>query len=78
MLKGSGKGDNCKICDLALARRAEVFPLHRGNGKNYMNIKKAQEHMKGIEILEREVFRVTERALERMYEKGSFDRNLLP
>ena len=78
VLKGSGKGDNCRMCDLALARRAEVFPLSRGNGKNYMNVKKAQEHRKGIEILEKEVFHVTNRALERMYEKGSFDRNLLP
>ncbi len=34
--------------------------------------------MKAIELLENEVFRVTERALDRMYEKGSFDRNLLP
>jgi hypothetical protein len=78
VLKGSGKGDNCRMCDLALARRAEVFPLKRGNGKNYVNVHRAQEHMKAIELLENEVFRVTERALDRMYEKGSFDRNLLP
>ncbi len=78
VLKGSGKGYNCRMCDLALARRAEVFPLKRGNGKNYVNVHRAQEHMKAIELLENEVFRVTERALDRMYEKGSFDRNLLP
>ena len=79
MLKGSAHGnkDNCRVCELALARRAEIFPLSRGNGKNYFNVRKAQETMKEIQLLEKDLFLVTEKALDVMYERGSFDPNFL-
>ena len=79
MLKGSAKGnkDNCRVCELALARRAEIFPLSRGNGRNYFNVRRAQEIMKEIQSLEKDLFLVTEKAMDIMYEKGSFDRNFV-
>lgn len=77
MLKGSGKGDNCQMCDEALARRAQVFPLKRGNGRNYFNVKKAQHFRKALAPKEKAIFHKTNFALERMYEKGQFDASLL-
>ena len=77
LLKGSGKGDNCKRCDEALARRAHVFPLHRGNGRNYFNVKKAQQYRKQLAPQERKVFHKTNEALQKMYEQGRFDGSLL-
>ncbi len=76
MLKGSGKGDNCKMCDWALARRAEVFPLNRGNGRNYFNFSVAQSYMNSVNNMMSEhfVFNMTEEYLKKMYEKGSFNK----
>ncbi len=77
MLKGSGKGDNCRMCDEALARRAHVFPLKRGNGRNYFNVRKAQQYRKTLAPAERAIFHKTNEALEIMYEQGRFDASLL-
>ena len=49
--------DNCRLCDEALARRAEIFPLKRGNGKNYFNVRKAQEYMRELAPIEEANFR---------------------
>ena len=49
--------NNCRLCDEALARRAEVFPLSRGNGKYYFNVRKAQEFMRELAPIEAENFR---------------------
>ena len=77
VLKGSGKGNNCSMCDEALKLRATVFPLKRGNGRNYFNVKQAQQYIKAFAPIEKEAFRKTDAAMEKMYEKGSFDRSLL-
>ena len=73
MLKGSGKGNNCKMCDEVLARRAKIFTLGRGNGKNYFNVGKAQEYINSFAAQEDQTFQSTEVLMEKMYKKGAFN-----
>ena len=74
MLKGSGKGNNCKMCDWALERRAKVFPLKRGNGKNYVNVREAYNCMMQVGWQEQwwGEGQMGE-LMEAMYEIGAFD-----
>lgn len=78
MLKGSGKGDNCLMCDQALARRAKVFPLTRGNGKNYFNVAAAHQFMKDLAPLEESMFIRADYLMERSYKQGKLDKESLP
>lgn len=73
MLK-SKDSDNCAMCDEALARRAQVFPLRRANGKNYFDVSLSQYFMHMLYPLENNNFQVTEKLMQSMYEKGSADR----
>ena len=75
MLKGSGKGNNSLMCDQVLERRAKVFPLKRGNGKNYLNVAMAHYYMSQLYSVEDEVFFRTDKEMEKMYEKGKFDKS---
>ena len=49
--------NNCRLCDEALARRAQVFPLSRGNGRNYFNVRKAQKFMRELAPIEEAYFK---------------------
>lgn len=49
--------NNCRLCDEALARRAEVFSLSRGNGKRYFNIDKVRYFMELLAPEEEKNFR---------------------
>ena len=75
MLKGSGKGNNSLMCDQVLERRAKVFPLKRGNGKNYFNVAMAHYYMSQLYSVEDEVFFRMEKEMEKMYENGKFDKS---
>ena len=69
--------DNCLMCDQALARRARIFPLKRGNGKNYFDIGLAQFFMHAFYRLEDNNFQVTEPLMEKSYAAGKLDRSEL-
>ena len=73
MLKSDGY-DNCVMCDETLARRASIFPLSRGNGRNYFNVGMAQYFMHMLFPLEDNNFMVTEKMMEEQYKKGSIDK----
>ena len=75
MLKGSGKGNNALMCDQTLARRARIFPLTRGNGKNYFNIGLAHYYMSTFFSVEDEVFFKTEQKMKEMYKNGKFEKS---
>ncbi|MCR5709819.1 MAG: hypothetical protein K6G79_04990 [Bacteroidales bacterium] len=74
MLKGSGKGNNCAMCDWVLSRRAKVFPLSRGNGKNYMNVGLALQYMKEYENVEQSIFSQMDYVLGESYGNGRLDK----
>jgi hypothetical protein len=37
-LRGIGKNGHSSMCDKVKARRAEVFPIHKGNGDKYIDM----------------------------------------
>ena len=65
--------ENCLMCDQALERRARVFPLQRGNGRYYVNVRVAQEYRELLRPLEERIFCTMDQGMEKMYEKGKFD-----
>ncbi len=40
MVKQGKKSSNCKMCDISLSVKANVFPIKRGNGSKYFNFGK--------------------------------------
>ena len=66
--------DNCVMCDEALERRERIFPLSRGNGKNYFDVGMAQYFMHMLFRLEDANFQATDRMMEKQYENGRIDR----
>ena len=72
VLKSEGS-DNCVMCDRALALKARVYPLSRGNGNRYLNVAFAQRCMEMLRPVEERIFREMEKALEGMYGNGKFD-----
>ncbi len=78
-VKPNSKEDsNCALCDAALARRAKVFPLQRGSGKNYFCFN-AVYNAEGTGYLQRlapidaNIFTTFNEALEKWYSDGSVD-----
>ena len=76
--RNSESDPNCAICDAALARRGKVFPLQRGNGKNYLYFKAVynQEgtgYMQRLAPVEANVFTTFNAAMEKWYKEGSVD-----
>lgn len=78
-VKPNSKEDsNCALCDAALARRAKVFPLQRGSGKNYFYFN-AVYNAEGTGYLQRlapidaNIFTTFNEALEKWYSDGSVD-----
>ena len=78
-VKPNGNEDpNCALCDAALARRAKVFPLQRGSGKNYCYFN-AVYNAEGTGYLQRlapidaNIFTTFNEALEKWYSDGSVD-----
>lgn len=69
----SEDSDNCLMCDRALALKARVYPLSRGNGRHYLNVAFAQRCMDMLYPLEERIFREMEKEMEGMYGSGSFD-----
>ena len=70
----TAESDNCLMCDQALERRARIFPLKRGNGKNYFDIALAQFYMHALYRLEDNNFQVTEKMMEKQYKAGGINK----
>ena len=71
----SKDSDHALMCDQALARRGRIFPLKRGNGKNYFDIGLAQFFMHNLFRLEDTNFQETEKMMEKQYAAGKIDRS---
>lgn len=70
--------DNCLMCDQALERRSHVFPLKRGNGKNYLNVATAKHYMQELSHIEESIFIRTEYLMDVSYKQGRLDKESLP
>ena len=70
--------DNCLMCDQALERRSHIFPLKRGNGKNYLNVATARHYMRELSHIEESIFIRTEYLMDVSYKQGRLDKESLP
>lgn len=68
---------NCAMCDAALARRSEVFDIHRGNGQNYLNFKASEKWRKKLAPVESKIFETFDPVMTEAYRKGSVGINEL-
>ncbi len=70
--------DNCVLCDKALERRAEVFPIKRGNGRNYFNFAllyncKGTGYIQRLAPVENIIFDKFDKQIEQWYKQGSIN-----
>lgn len=68
-----------RICNMALTLKEEVFPVLRGNGEKYLNIKKVYNeegsgYMQQIAPLEEYVFKTVNNTLYKWRESGKSDK----
>lgn len=69
------KPENSVMCDLALALKEKVFPIHRGNGEKYFNFRLLYNEggtgfMQVLEVLEDEIVQKSGELVSRTYGKG--------
>ena len=69
----SKDSDNSQMCDAVLKNRSKIFPLSRGNGRNYFNAGLAGKYIDWFAPLEDRLFLVMNKIMDRMYGEGSFD-----
>ncbi|MBQ0025404.1 MAG: hypothetical protein KBT00_06765 [Bacteroidales bacterium] len=77
MVKGS-EGNNCRMCDETLQRRASVFSNQRSNAKNYFHFSllfnsDGNGYIQRLKPLEKSNFSVTEEFMSKQYENGKMD-----
>lgn len=77
MTKGE-EGNNCRICDETLARRAKVFSNKRANAKNYFNFsviynENGDGYMQRLAVFEEENFKVADEFMEKQYSNGKMN-----
>lgn len=70
--------NNCEICDLAMERKSDIFPIKRGNGRNYFHFsliynKENTGYMQRLAPYEDKIFKDGEAQLEKWYSKGDID-----
>lgn len=58
---------NAYMCDWNLAKKREIFPIKRGNGKYYMNVNKIIEHMDKALVVENIVFDMSTPIVNKIY-----------
>jgi len=69
---------NCEICDLAMARKANVFPVSRGNGGKYFRFDlllngERTGYIQRLAPYEEAIFETFNPVIEKWYKKGSVD-----
>lgn len=76
------KVENCELCDIALARRAKIFPLKRGSGKNYFHFSllynaEGTGYIQRLAPVEAKIFNDYNAEIEKWYNAGEIDLNAL-
>jgi hypothetical protein len=69
---------NCEICDLAMARKASVFPVSRGNGGKYFRFdllwnREGTGYIQRLAPYEEAIFEIFNPVIDKWYKKGSVD-----
>lgn len=72
------KSENSEVCDVALARRAKVFPLKRGSGKNYFHFSllyncAGNGYIQRLAPVEAKIFCDFNAEIEKWYAAGQVD-----
>ena len=70
---------NCPICNAALERRKNIFPLKRGSGKNYIYFHAVYNdegtgYMQRLAPIDDNVFKTFEASFEKWYKNGKIDK----
>lgn len=72
MVKQTTAPSNCKMCDMALALKENVFPIKRGNGYKYFRFSKVYNNqgtgfMQQLAPAEKEILKESEPVIEKLY-----------
>lgn len=72
------EADNCLMCDLSMQRKANIFPIKRGNGRYYFHFsliynREQTGYMQRLAPYENKIFVDTDKQMNKWYSDGSVD-----
>lgn len=63
----SNESQNAYMCDWNLKRKHQIFPIKRGNGKQYMNVNLIEKFMNEALVIENKVFEMSKPIVDKLY-----------
>ena len=74
----SNESQNAYMCDWNLKRKHQIFPIKRGNGKQYMNVNLIEKFMNEALIIENKVFEMSKPIVEKLYKGEAQSQDFKP
>ena len=74
----SNESQNAYMCDWNLKRKHQIFPIKRGNGKQYMNVNLIEKFMNEALVIENKVFEMSKPIVDKLYKGDAKSQDLKP
>ena len=74
----SNESQNAYMCDWNLKRKHQIFPIKRGNGKQYMNVNLIEKFMNEALVIENKVFEMSKPIVEKLYKGEAQSQDFKP
>lgn len=74
----SNESQNAYMCDWNLKRKHQIFPIKRGNGKQYMNVNLIEKFMNEALVIENKVFEMSKPIVDKLYKGEAKSQDLKP
>lgn len=74
----SNESQNAYMCDWNLKRKHQIFPIKRGNGKQYMNVNLIEKFMNEALVIENKVFEMSKPIVYKLYKGEAKSQDFKP
>ncbi len=74
----SNESQNAYMCDWNLKRKHQIFPIKRGNGKQYMNVNLIEKFMNEALVIENKVFEMSKPIVDKLYKGEAKSQDFKP
>ena len=74
----SNESQNAYMCDWNLKRKHQIFPIKRGNGKQYMNVNLIEKFMNEALVIENKVFEMSKPIIDKLYKGEAKSQDFKP
>lgn len=74
----SNESQNAYMCDWNLKRKHQIFPIKRGNGKQYMNVNLIEKFINEALVIENKVFEMSKPIVDKLYKGEAKSQDFKP